>query len=77
LWRSCGIGRRLVEAACVLARQRGARGVRLHVFADRPRLVNFYRSLVFVSCPDKRWERSCAREAQETGRWRVVLEKAL
>lgn len=51
-WRGTGVGRRLVEAAVGLARERGARTMLLETHADyMPRALALYRSVGFVDAP--------------------------
>lgn len=74
-YRRLGIGRRLTEMSCDFAAKHGASEVKLSVFKDNKRALNFYQKMGFYQVSISGINGQLREEAKKTGRQRIIMKK--
>lgn len=74
-YRGLGIGRKLTEMACSFAAERGALEIKLLVLKNDKRAMDLYRGLGFYQISIAGIDDELEKEAEKTGRKRIILKK--
>jgi signal peptidase I len=76
-YRRMGVGRQLTDIAFRVATQNGADDVKLLVFKDNKAAFELYKSLGFCQISIPPIDSELQKEAEKTGRLRIIMKKGL